>query len=278
MQSSPTQDQAEDRFSVLFFAIVIASSLSLLYTLVAYFAPNVWLGEIHASWLSLTTTFLVCHMASAFVEFFFHRYVLHAPVVPFFAYFYKQHTLHHSLTSIRPSRKDASVENRFPILEAKQHEASFFPAYALIVFSALATPLFVLVEWLLPGTPIFICGYGAIAWGLTLYELLHALEHKPIEKWQPFLEHPKYGAFWRKVYAFHLRHHADIHSNESISGFFGFPLPDLVFGTWVNPQTLYENKSAVDRGEFESPQPRFIGWLDRYARHKVQKRRQLTTA
>ena len=37
----------------------------------------------------------------------------------------------------------------------------------------------------------------------------------------------------------HLRHHADIRCNEGISGVFGIPIYDFIFGTYVDPSTLY---------------------------------------
>jgi len=267
------QGEAERHFSASFFVIVITASLALLYASVAFFAPNTFLGEARVGWLSLAIAFLAVHLANSFVEFFFHRYVLHAPVVPFLAYFYRQHTLHHALTRVRPPRGGSGVDNKFPIIEEEQHEASFFPAYSPLLFALLATPMFALVKWLWPEVPVFLPGYAAIMWSLSLYELLHALEHKPVKDWEPLLEHPKFGGFWKTVYAFHLRHHADIHSNESISGFFGIPVPDFVFGTWVNPNTLYEHGTYVHQVEFRPPSPRLIGWLDRYAAMTVRKRR-----
>jgi hemolysin III len=279
MKNHTQEDHAEERFSVWFFAIVIISSLSLIGILLAFFARNTLVSELHSNWKSFVITFLSVHLAMSFVEFFFHRYVLHAPVVPFLAYFYKQHTHHHNLTRVALPRTSENVINKFPILEEEQHEASFFPAYSLLVFAGLATPFFVLVHYLLPHAPIFIAGYLALAWSLGLYELLHALEHKSVESWKPLLEHPRFGAVWKVVYGFHLRHHADIHSNESISGFFGFPVPDLVFGTWVNPDTLYEHQTVVEKKEFESPRPSmFIRWLDRYAEMAIQKRRSKASA
>lgn len=279
MQNNTHEDLAEERFSPWFFATTVISSLSLIGVIVAFFAPSMLLNEFNSGWKSLVITFLGVHLATAFFEFFFHRYVLHAPVVPFLAYFYKQHTHHHNLTRVALPRTSNVVTNKFPILEEEQHEASFFPVYSLLVFAGLATPVFVLVHYFVPHAPIFTAGYLALAWSLSLYELLHALEHKSVESWKPLLEHPRFGSFWKLVYGFHLRHHADIHSNESISGFFGFPVPDLVFGTWVNPNTLYEHQTTVEKKEFESPRPNFfIRLLDRYAEMAIQKRRSQAAA
>jgi hemolysin III len=278
MSQHTVSEKDEDHFSPSFFVIVIASSLALTYFAVAIFATDVFVREMKSGWLLLTVSFLTVHLGNSFFEFFFHRYVLHAPVVPFLAYFYKQHTRHHALTRVMPPKPNAGVVNKYPILEESQHEASFFPAYSFIVFALVATPIFVAVKFIWPAFPIFIPGYAALAWSLSLYELLHALEHKPIKSWAPLLESPGIeGSFWRTLYAFHLRHHADIHSNEGISGFFGIPIPDFVFGTWVNPKTLYEHHSYVDAREFASPTPRFIGWIDRWAEHAVKKRRHQPT-
>ncbi|MEN9621970.1 MAG: hypothetical protein RLZZ67_404 [Candidatus Parcubacteria bacterium] len=274
MTNHTHEDHAEERFSVWFFAIVIVSSLALLCLSVAFLAPNILRNELHAGWKSFVIIFLFVHLAMSFVEFFFHRYVLHAPVVPFLAHFYKQHTLHHNLTRVALPRTSNIVTNEYPILVEEQHEASFFPWYSLLVFAGITTPFFVLVHYLVPSAPIFMAGYLAIAWSLVLYELLHALEHKSVESWKPLLEHPHLGGVWKVIYGFHLRHHADIRSNESISGFFGLPVPDFVFGTWVNPDTLYEHQTVVEKKEFESPRPGFfIRWLDRYTEAAIQKRR-----
>jgi hemolysin III len=109
-----------------------------------------------------------------------------------------------------------------------------------------------------------------------LYELIHAVEHWPQATWDRLVSHPTQGSFWRKAYAFHLRHHADIRCNEAISGVFALPLPDLLFGTYVDPESLYRQGQQLDAKEFISPRPRFglIRWLDRRAEKSIKKRRQ----
>jgi hemolysin III len=67
---------------------------------------------------------LAVHMVMGFVEFFFHRYVLHMQVLSFCGHFYKQHNLHHGLTDV--TRDSIYVSNEYPIEEDHQHEASFF--------------------------------------------------------------------------------------------------------------------------------------------------------
>src|SRR5581483_1894077 len=119
---------------------------------------------------------------NCFVEYFFHRYVLHKPVVPFLSRFYRQHTKHHSLTRIAKRRTPEGrevpfVENIYPVVEPEQGEASFFPWYSLAIFSLVVTPLLILGQWLAPSFPWFFSGYGALAFSLTLYEVFHAIEH-----------------------------------------------------------------------------------------------------
>lgn len=270
----------QTRFSLPLFTLIITPSLAGYLLALTLVAPAVWYVQVAASFPAILGTFLVVHFINAFAEFFFHRYVLHAPLVPFLSYFYKQHTLHHALTHVATekgagdgAREGLRVKNRYSIVEQAQHRASFFPWYAFLAFGIFFTPFFILAQWLLPKAPIFLAGFSALAWSLFLYEALHALEHLPLEKWRPFLEHPRWGRWWKMVYAFHLRHHADIRSNEAISGFFGLPIADLVFGTWVNPRVLYEDGKFVGADEFRSQTPRFIGWFDKLTEKIIRSRR-----
>jgi hemolysin III len=273
----------EPKFSVTLFLLTIGISLAVLLGALALIAPGVWHAQLSAGWVSLIVVFLIVHCINAFVEFFFHRYVLHAPLIPFLSHFYKQHTRHHALTRVgyQKAKKGKPampclVENRYPIVDEKQYEASFFPWYTLGAFALLASCLFAPAQWLLPHAPIFLGGFLALAWSLSLYELIHAIEHWPQATWDRLVSHPAQGRFWRKAYAFHLRHHADIRCNEAISGVFALPLPDFIFGTYVDPETLYRQGQQIDAREFVSPKPRFglIRWLDRRAEKAIKHRRQ----
>lgn len=281
---SETHSHKEKPFSLLIFVITIGISVTCLLGALKLVAPEVWKVQIEASWVSILAVFLSMHLVNAFGEFFFHRYVLHAPLLPFLRYFYKRHTFHHGLTHVvlrQPGRRNTSdkpvIENVYPILEEKQHEASFFPWYTLLVFSLLSTPVFAVIQWMLPHAPIFLGGYAAITFSLVLYELFHAVEHFPLEKWRPFLDHRLIGKIMKKIYGFHLRHHASHMSNESISGFFGIPIPDYIFGTYINPLTLYEHGKPGTELEFSPPTPRFIKWLDRLAERSLKRKKKNTS-
>jgi len=262
-------------FSVLFFVITIITSVGAYLGILALVAPKIWQVQIQASWSLLIATFVICHLVNAFAEHLFHRYVLHTPLIPGCSYFYKSHTKHHGLTHI-VDKKTKGIHNVYPIIEEKQHEDSYFPWYSYLAFMLVLSGPLGLAQWLLPTAPIFLAGSLALAWTISLYEIFHALEHKPLEKWLPLLEHQnsKIRKFWRTIYAFHLRHHADTKCNEGISGFFGIPVADFVFRTWIDPNTLYPHGEQVDRQEFEPPRPVFfIRWLDEFAENQKLKKR-----
>lgn len=65
-----------------------------------------------------------------------------------------------------------------------------------------------------------------------------------------------------------------IDCNEGISGFFTFPVADLVFRTWINPKTLYVDGGGWEPQDFHSPNPIApIRWLDRWTDERVKARR-----
>lgn len=275
--SNSTHSGKTRPFSVSLFIITIIASVAVYFGILAVIAPKIWQVQIQASWQSFIVTFIICHLFNAFAEHFFHRYVLHVPLIPGCSYFYKSHTRHHALTHI-VYKKTTGIRNVYPIIEEKQHSDSFFPWYSYLAFASVLTPPTILVQWLLPTAPIFLAGSLALAWTISLYEILHAIEHKPLEKWLPLLEHHNsiVRSFWRMLYAFHLRHHADIKCNEGISGFFGIPVADFVFRTWIDPTTLYPHGGHVSMREFESPEPVFfIRWLDRLAENQKLKKRMM---
>jgi len=278
--SSASRAPVEEKFSLALFIFTVIASFIGIGVLFWWLAPSaLWQAQWGAPWWAYIVGFLAITTVNAFMEFFFHRYVLHKPVVPILSRFYKQHTLHHSLTRITRRRTASGrelpyVENIYPITQPEQHEASFFPWYTLPVFAACLTPLLVLLQWVAPMFPWFVAGYTALAASVALYEIFHAIEHWAFEKWAPLVENKYFGWMWRHIYSFHLRHHAVIDCNEAISGFFTFPLPDLVFGTWINPKTLYVDGGGWEPQDFRSPTPcAFIRWCDSASERLVKARR-----
>jgi len=272
--------QIEERFSLPLFLFTVVVSAAGLIGLLKLAAPDsVWAAQVSAGAWYFVAAFLVIHLFNAFIEFVFHRYVLHKPVVPLLSRFYKQHTLHHSLTRIgkrytAAGREVPFVENIYPVTTPEQGEASFFPWYTLAIFGALMAPMLAVLQWLLPAFPWFFAGFAALAFSLALYEIFHAIEHWSFERWSPLIEHRHFGWFWRKVYSFHLRHHAVIDCNEAISGFFTLPVFDWVFGTFILPKSLYSDGSEWTASEFTSPRPRaLIRWCDAQSDALVKGRR-----
>ncbi|HZZ57161.1 MAG TPA: hemolysin III family protein [Opitutaceae bacterium] len=277
--SSDIRDPIHEEFSLPLFVLTVAATLAGLLGALRLAAPRVWHLQFAAAWWAAVAAFLVVSLVNCFVEYFFHRYLLHTPAVPFLRRLYRQHTLHHALTRIgrKPGRAGNSIlfiENKFPITEPEQGEASFFPWYSLGVFALLLSPLLALLQWLLPAFPWFCAGFAALAVSLILYEMLHAINHWSFEKWAPLIEHPVWGRYWQPAYAFHLRHHAVTDCNESISGFFGLPLADWAFGTCVIPQTVYADGEEWTPDKFRSPRPRaLVRGLDAWTRRRVEGRR-----
>ncbi|MFA6959164.1 MAG: hemolysin III family protein [Opitutaceae bacterium] len=283
MNPAPIPPAAEhEAFSLPLFAVTILVTLAGLLAALCFVAPGVWAAQLLAPAWKVGAAFVGISLVNCFMEYFFHRYVLHTPAIPFLRRLYRQHTLHHALTHIarkqsRDGRGILFIENKFPIIEPEQGEASFFPWYSLAVFALVLSPLLALLQWLLPSFPWFLAGFAALALSVTLYEILHAINHWAFEKWEPLISHPRWGWFWQPVYGFHLRHHAVIDCNESISGFFGLPLADWVFGTCVIPQTVYAQGETWSPEKFRSPAPcGLIRWLDARAERVVRTRRAVT--
>jgi hemolysin III len=270
----------EEKFSLPLFLFTVAVSLAGLIGLLWLLAPkSVWAAQVAFPVGPFIGAFLAVHLLTCGFEYFFHRYVLHKPVVGFLSRFYKQHTLHHNLTRIGRRRTPGGrevpfIENVYPVTTPEQGEASFFPWYTLIAFAAFLSPAFALMQWLMPTWPWFFAGFGALAFALALYEIFHAIEHWSFERWGPLIEGKNFGWFWRKVYSFHLRHHAVIDCNEAISGFFTLPVFDWVFGTFILPKSLFTHGSEWNPSEFVSPRPyAFIRWCDARADAIVKNRR-----
>lgn len=264
----PIDKPPEKPFSVFLFAFTITMTLAFFAAVLRLVAPKIANLTFASSLIQWCVVFFATHVFLGFAEFFFHRYVLHAPFW-FLKRIYVQHTLHHSLTSVKLiAVRDGTgrIFNRYPILEESQYEASYFPWYSLSVFVGALSPIIVLFQALLPSWPIAAGMVLAIAWSVSLYEIVHMIEHLSFETfWKPKLSHKRFGNYWMKFYCFHLRHHADVMSNENISGFFGIPIADFTFGTYAPWPKAFCHGETLSQGEFqkEPPKPcRLIRFLD----------------
>ena len=261
------------RFSILRFTLLALLQLVLLFAGYHALFPKLWAGQLAGGVAPFVSAFLAMHLFLCFFEWSFHRYVLHGVTSRWLKRLAHEHRHHHSLTSIRlrPVEKgsDRFILNEYPITHEAQYPSSAFPAYALVAFWALFTPFLVGLQAFMPRLPVVLAGYAAIAWSMMLYEILHAIDHWPYEWWQRATEHPRFGVLWRKLYGFHLMHHANIGCNEGIGGFFGFPIADWCFGTYHQPkQLLLEGRKATAKDFAVSPPRRFVRWLDRWTRKR----------
>jgi hemolysin III len=252
---------------------MVALQLAVLLFLLRVCLPKVWARNVAAGPWAFAGVFLGMHLFLALFEWAFHRYVLHGITVWWLKRFAHGHRNHHSLTAIRLKSADPGsgriVLNEYPITREEQFPDSDFPVYALVAFWGLFTPLLAVLQFVFPRAPILLGGYAAIAWSMTLYEILHAIDHWPYEWWQKATEHPRFGPFWRRLYGFHLMHHANIACNEAISGFFGLPLPDWAFGTYHQPkELLLEGRQATARDFAIRPPRAFVRWIDEWARRR----------
>ena len=265
--------KSRKRFSIARFTALVATQLVLLYLGFRAVFPELWATSVNAGVSGFLLVFLGMHLFIAFFEWFFHRYVLHGVTVWWLGRFARGHRHHHSLTPVRlrplVPGSDRYVLNEYPITREEQYPDSDFPVYALIAFWVFFTPLLIGVQFLLPKLPVLLSGYAAIAWSMTLYEILHAIDHWPYEWWKSATEHPRFGAFWRRLYGFHLMHHANIGCNEAISGFFGMPVPDWCFGTYHQPKELLLDGRLATAKDFSIPEPHgFVKRIDRWAKDR----------
>lgn len=258
------------------FTVQLIAQFVLLLVAMRFLTPGIWAQQVGAGAGAIFLAFLGTHLFLCFFEWGFHRYVLHSVVASWLRRFARGHRNHHALTNIQLKSNDAGagriVLNRYPIVDDDQHEDSAFPVYALLAFWALFTPLLILAQKLLPGAPIYLGGYTAIAWSMVTYEVFHSIEHLPYPWWKRATEHHRFGGLWRRIYGFHHFHHANVGSNEGISGFFGLPLADWAFKTYHQPQDLLLHGRIATAKEFavRPPWP-FVASMDRWARAREAK-------
>lgn len=268
----PTGNKRE-KFSIFWFSVQVIAQVAGMLLAVRALLPDVWTRSVAAGPGAFVACFLGMHMVMCFFEWGFHRYVLHAKISPLLGYFSKAHRNHHGLTPIKLQAvspgSDRYVLNKYPILEEEQYEDSAFPWFALLGFWAFFTPLLAALQFAFPNLPFLIGGYAAIAMSMTFYEVLHALEHYPYEWWKAAVEHPRFGKMWTALYGFHHFHHANVGANEAISGFFGLPIADWVFGTYHQPkELLLQGRMATAKDFAVKPPPAWVRALDDWARKR----------
>ena len=288
--------EVEEKFSVPLFLFTMAWSLAVIAGTYWFFAawlpvhfgykPTYWEIQFNAAGWRYGLVFTAFQGCDCFAEWLFHRYVLHAPLIPGFqSLFYKHDRRHHMLTHITildsgPGGK--TWRSAFAILKQSQFETSYFPWYTMLGFAVTISIVAVPLQLLLPNWPIFGCAIVSVAWSLTVYEIVHMIQHWPAPFWKTLIT--LVGRPAEVAFSYHAEHHAHMHAtNENISGICGFPVADIVMGTLKIPQSLQFTGEKVILGDEILPVPRFalIRWLDskaaaareRYENDKIAKRR-----
>ena len=260
------------KFSFWGFTGLMSLQFVLLLLTIRTVFPTVWESQLQARALSIILVFIGMHFWNCFAEWALHRYLLHAAPFAWLRSLAVKHRHHHSLTAVRLQRhaesNDHTIVNRYPIESQEQLENAIFPRWALIAVWAVYTPFLIGLHIWSPTTPFLFGGYAAVAWSLTCYEIFHHIEHFPFEWWERRIAGP-FGNVWKKVYGFHLMHHANIGCNEAISGFFGLPIADWSLGTYQQPKKIFLNGDIATARDFALPPPRrFVRRLDQLVKRR----------
>ena len=269
------------RTNVIPTVIVSSFFWSVLFLIIyALGAPATLLGELQSPFRNMVYVFLLFHLVNCFVEFFFHRYMLHAKPLAVFSksrnplrmlfflnnYFCTAHRHHHQITP----------ERHYNITEKHQEEASHFPLYALPAFFGVAFILLLPVKFLFPHMPIILCGYAAICFSYSAYEIKHALHHETFGgRWKQFVEARGFlGILGKAMHVGHRIHHSNMLLYENVFGFFGLPIADWMFGTLDIRRNLTPEGALIPIPEHEKPTPI---WLIKVLDQWTEKQESLLT-
>lgn len=257
-------------FSIRVFALSVALQLTAVLLLFRFVAPDTWARNVAAGLGPFAMVFLEMQMFTCFFEWGFHRYILHGRIHQWLSRFSRGHRHHHALTPIRIIVAPDGLRivlNEYPITSPHQYEDATFPPYALAAFWVLFSPILIGLQVLAPDTPVILGGLVSIAWSMFAYEAFHSVEHFPYEWWERATTSPRWGWLWRRVYGFHHFHHANIATNEAISGFLGLPVADWVFRTYNQPPGLLLQGRLATAKMFAIRKPwPFVVRLDNWAR------------
>ena len=162
-------------------------------------------------WMAVPLTFLMCN----FFEWWLHRYIMHRPSkIPLFRAVYSRHTLmHHQFFTEK--------EMRF----AGEHDfrVTFFPPYALVVFTLMSIPAALVLAWLFSANVgwLFITTTTSM---YLIYEFMHFCCH--IDE-NAFVRHMPFVNTLRRHHTAHHNQNIMMERNMNLT----FPIMDWLFGT-----------------------------------------------
>ncbi len=178
-------------------------------------ALYIYISNMHAvsfvEFLTVPLTFLMCN----FFEWWLHRFVMHRPSkIPLFRAVYSRHTLmHHQFFT--------DTEMRF----AGQHDfrVTFFPPYALVVFTLMSIPAALFLGWALSPNVgwLFITTTTSM---YLIYEFMHFCCHID-ENW--FVRNAPFINTIRRHHTAHHNQNIMMERNMNLT----FPVMDWLFGT-----------------------------------------------
>jgi len=227
------------------FFLVTGLQLVLAFAVFRYAFPARFALETQNVWTVVLWT-LGFGVPLSLFEYLYHRYLLHAAVLPFLGSMFRAHTKHHSLTDVRAPVKSTKpdllvpVVNEYPIEQAEQEESMMFPFYSVTIFYVVFLGLLGLPVFLLfPSSPVIFSLLIAVTLYYCGYELWHAVLHLPYERfWQPLIDGPRTRKMARTVYSFHLMHHWRPTCNLAVVGLWGLAVWDHAFLTHRRPGRL----------------------------------------
>lgn len=190
----------------LHVTIIYAIGFSALFIYVTNIDSPTWL-----EWLTVPVTFLFCN----FFEWFLHRHIMHRPSkFPLFRAVYSRHTLmHHQFFT--------DHEMRF----AGHHDwrVTFFPPYALVVFTLMSIPGALLIGALTTANTgwLFIATTTAM---YLIYEFMHFCCHVD-DNW--FVRNMPFVNTIRRHHTAHHNQNIMMERNMNLT----FPIMDWLFGT-----------------------------------------------
>lgn len=253
-------------FSVLFLAA--AAQLAVLLLAVRFITPTLFFSEAAHPGLIVLWTFLFGVPLSLF-EYLYHRYLLHAAVLPFLGSMKVAHVTHHGLTNVQAPvkasepEKKATVKSEYPIIEEHQEESMMFPLWSGLAFAVVFELLIALpLKVAFPSQPFVTSMIFTVMIYYSWYEVWHAMLHLPYDEfWQPRMKNP----IVRRMYAFHLMHHWRPTSNLAVVGFWGAAVWDHLFRTHRRPENMPVDKAQVTYIDSKLAKPAWpISTFDRW--------------
>lgn len=260
-----TFEPEEAQFPWLSFVISVVLNAAAALAVFRFTAPTRFAYELNFSWWQVAVTVFALGLPLSLFEYLYHRYLLHADVLPFMRASFRAHSAHHGLTYVRASvhkhepTKLAPVASDYAVERKEQEQSMMFPYYSLPIFYGVFVIILGLPILLVASkTPLFLSLWITVTAYFVGYEVWHAILHLPFNKvWRPRLYGSRYKRVWQYVYGFHLMHHLRFPCNESVVGFWGIALWDHLMGTLRRPQRLPLPGESITYEDAKLPIPRW---------------------